>query len=66
MDFRIIIKNHSADPERFLRLRQTISEKIRDYHKGGSNSRILAVQLSDLTTTPTVPVWNRELHLLKI
>ena len=40
--------------------------KIRDCHKGGSNSRILEVQFIDLTTAPTVPVWNRELHLLKI
>ena len=45
------------DSERFLRLRQTISEKIKDCHKGGSNSRILAVQFSDLTTMPTMPTF---------
>ena len=45
------MKNHLADPEKgFLRFRQTISEKVKDCHKEGSNSRELADQPRDLTT----------------
>ena len=51
MIFSIKTKNHLADPEKgFLRFRQTISEKVKDCHKEGSNSRELADQPRDLTT----------------
>ena len=53
-NFSIITKNHLADSERFLHLRQIIYERVKECHERGSNSRELADQPRDLTTKPTV------------
>ena len=42
MNFSLITKNLLADSERFIRLRQTISERVNKDHEEGSNSRLLA------------------------
>ena len=47
---------------RFLRLRQTIYERVKECHEEGSNSRELADQRRDLITRRTV--FDRRCELL--
>ena len=54
MNFSKITKNHLTDSETFLRLRQTINERIKDCHEEGLNSREIAHQPRDLTTKPII------------
>ena len=60
MNFSIKTKN----VKRFLRLRQTISERVKDCQKEKSNSRELADQPRDLTTKLTA--LGRRYELLKL
>ena len=66
MYFSKITKDQFTDSETFLRLCQTIYERIKDCHEEGLNAREVAHQPRILTTKPTILDRRIELFYLNI